>query len=138
MKKKAFISGAITSDPDYKRKFACAERMLADSGYVVINPTVLPLGLTDGEYLQICYTMIDICDIFVQLPDWRKSDGALKEYEYVKALRGTHETRSIVQFSTLFHKRLETTMKELMVKFDPASDSPKYMALQYALELLKK
>ena len=77
-----YISGAISSDPCYKAKFAKAERELRELGYTVLNPTILPQSLTDEQYLHIDFAMIDVCDVLYMLPDWEMSYGATEEYQY--------------------------------------------------------
>lgn len=81
--KKCFISGMVSNDRHYKAKFRRAEKLLSKRGYVVINPTVLPLGMFYDDYIHICYGMIDVCDVFVRLPDANDSIGAMKELAYV-------------------------------------------------------
>ena len=45
----AYISGKITGNPQYRKKFLNAEMVLMNFGYKVLNPTLLPEGL---EYEQ--------------------------------------------------------------------------------------
>lgn len=75
-KEVAYISGAITSDPNYKQKFANAQTVLEYLGYVVLNPTSTPLGLHYHEYMDIDLLLVEIADTLVMLPDWKKSPGA--------------------------------------------------------------
>lgn len=74
--KKAYIAGKITGDDGYKAKFNAAEKVLTDSGYLVMNPAILPLGFSHGDYLHICLAMVDIVDVVFLLPDWESSTGA--------------------------------------------------------------
>lgn len=72
----AYISGAITSDPNYRQKFADAEMVLDHLGYSVLNPTILPDGLTYDEYMAIDLRFVEAADTLVMLPDWIRSHGA--------------------------------------------------------------
>ena len=80
---KVYIAGKITGDPDYKDKFAKAERDLKKKGYTVMNPAVLPDGFEHHEYMSICFSMIDVCHWVYFLNDWADSKGARLEHEYV-------------------------------------------------------
>ena len=82
----AYISGAISSDPNYKAKFADAEMVLDHLGYVVLNPTNTPLGLHYDEYMRIDLLLVEIADTIVMLPDWMQSDGATLEHDHAARL----------------------------------------------------
>lgn len=82
--KKAYIAGKITCDDDYKAKFNAAEKVLTDSGYLVMNPAILPLGFSHGDYLHICLAMVDIVDVVFLLPDWIYSEGAKIEKDHAE------------------------------------------------------
>ena len=64
MNKIIYISGKITGDENYVKKFAEAERILTEKGFKVINPCKI------GEYeffsyeqfLHIDFALIDCCD----------------------------------------------------------------------------
>lgn len=79
---KAYIAGKITGNQNYKEEFAMAEKNLKDKGYKVMNPTCLPEGFEQFDYLSICATMIDICDEVFFLPTWEDSKGSCFEYGY--------------------------------------------------------
>lgn len=79
---KAYISGKITGDPEYKCKFMNASTVLSQTGYTVLNPAKLPDGLSKADYMRINFAMIDSADIVVFLDDWRDSDGAMLEHQY--------------------------------------------------------
>lgn len=78
----AYISGRITGDPDYKRKFAAHAEELTQAGYKVMSPAALPEGLHPAEYMRIDLAMIDAADVVVFLPDWEESMGAILEHDY--------------------------------------------------------
>lgn len=79
---KLYIAGKITGDKNYRRKFKKAEKVLKRHGHTVLNPSILPNGLTWEDYIHIDKSIIDICDGVCFLPDWRESKGATYEYKY--------------------------------------------------------
>ena len=79
---KIYLAGKITGDTDYQYKFMKARHQLEAEGYVVISPAVLPEGLKTGDYMRICFTMIDCADAVAFLPDWTSSPGAKLEHQY--------------------------------------------------------
>lgn len=80
---KVYIAGKIGGDPRYKEKFEEAEKNLLSSGYIVLNPAVLPEGFEHHQYMHICFAMIDVCDTVYMLRDWKDSKGASAEFAYV-------------------------------------------------------
>ena len=79
---KVYIAGKITGNENYREKFAKAQSELEKDGHTVLNPAVLPEGLMKGEYMRICFEMIDIADVVVFLPGWQDSEGAMLETDY--------------------------------------------------------
>lgn len=79
---KVYIAGKITGDPGYKKKFKLAEAALKAKGFTVLTPSDLPAGMTNGDYMRICFAMIDTADVVAFLPDWHISDGARLERAY--------------------------------------------------------
>ena len=75
-KEVAYISGAISSDPNYRAKFADAETVLINLGFAVLNPTCVPALLTYEQHMEIDLIFVAACDIVVTLPDWTESHGA--------------------------------------------------------------
>ena len=73
-----YIAGRITGNPDYKEEFERAAREIArlDPGAVILNPAVLPEGLSNEGYMRICFAMLDVAETVVFLPGSEKSDGA--------------------------------------------------------------
>lgn len=81
---KIYIAGKITGDSNYQLKFLQARLQLERQGHIVISPAVLPGGMTPGDYMRICFAMIDVADAVAFLPDWKDSNGAKLEMEYCK------------------------------------------------------
>lgn len=79
MKTKIYLAGKITGDPNYREKFKSAARVLTALGYVVLNPAILPDGLSEPGYMRISLTMLEESDMAVFLPDFQESKGALIE-----------------------------------------------------------
>ncbi len=78
----AYIAGKITGDRNYKTKFADAQEGLERHGYIVLNPSWMPQGLANEQYMRMCFAMIDSADDVFMLDDWKDSEGARLEYEY--------------------------------------------------------
>lgn len=81
---KIYIAGKITGDSNYQQKFMKARKQFEQSGHIVISPAVLPEGMTPGDYMKICFAMIDVADAVAFLRDWKDSAGARLEMEYCK------------------------------------------------------
>jgi len=79
---KIYIAGKITGLPNYKKVFKKAETSLEGIGFVTMNPARLNIGFTQEEYLEICYKMIDACDMVYMLNNWKDSKGATIELDY--------------------------------------------------------
>lgn len=79
MKTKIYLAGKITGDANYREKFRAGSQTLTDLGYVVLNPAILPDGLSEPGYMRISLTMLEESDMAVFLPDFQESKGALIE-----------------------------------------------------------
>ena len=79
---KIYIAGKITGLKNHKEIFKKAEDKLKSWGNVVLNPSILPPGFEQSEYMKICFAMIDVCEIVFFLNNWEDSIGAKKEFEY--------------------------------------------------------
>lgn len=81
-----YISGPITNDPDYYKKFEKVAYELVEMGHKVINPAelinVMPEDATHKEYMDICISLLRLADVVVMLPEWTTSQGAFLELQY--------------------------------------------------------
>ena len=81
-KYKWYISGAVSSDSDFREKFSKAEKELTDRGYDVLNPVK---DEEDGKdwtyYMKKDLVKLTQCSALVRLPDWKESSGARLEYD---------------------------------------------------------
>jgi len=77
----AYISGRISGDENYRKKFARAEKRLIKQGYEVLNPATAPDGLSYDEYMEYDLSMLDRADVVFFLPDWILSLGCNIEWE---------------------------------------------------------
>ena len=79
-----YLSGKITGDENFRKKFKDAERRLRKQlkkEDVILNPIILPAGLSWEEYMALCLPMVDVCDCIVLLKDWQDSAGAKLEHK---------------------------------------------------------
>lgn len=79
---KVYIAGKITGSKDYKKNFGAAAAALEAEGHIALNPATLPEGMTEKDYMGICFAMIDAADVVVLLPDAHLSKGAMLEMMY--------------------------------------------------------
>ncbi|MCJ8304831.1 DUF4406 domain-containing protein [Shewanella sp.] len=87
IKRKVYIAGPMSGLPDCNRgAFHLAADVHRAIGHVVLNPAVLPAGLSQAEYMQICIPMLMCCDEIYLLDGWQQSDGANAEFALAKKL----------------------------------------------------
>lgn len=81
-----YLSGPITGIEDYKEKFEQVETELGILGFGnVINPAHLDDVVLNGTYeemMKTCMHLMDLANIVVMLPGWKKSIGCNREYGY--------------------------------------------------------
>ncbi len=76
-----YIAGPMSGYPEFNRPaFEAEAKRQTDLGHVVLNPAILPDGLSQAEYMQLCMPMVMIAKRIVMLPGWRKSTGATAEH----------------------------------------------------------
>ncbi|EGQ7810335.1 DUF4406 domain-containing protein [Vibrio parahaemolyticus] len=84
---KIYIAGPMTGYENYNREaFHAKANELNNKGHHTLNPATLPDGLSQPEYMDICFAMIRSADAVHFLPGWKRSEGALAEYHYAKKI----------------------------------------------------
>lgn len=85
---KIYISGKITGEKHFKRKFAKAEREVKRLGHEVINPAKMnahmPKSSSWEEYMIVSLAELSTADAIYMLQDWQNSKGARIEYRYAE------------------------------------------------------
>jgi len=77
---KVYIAGPMTGITDFNRQaFHKAAAALSSEGHTVLNPATLPGGLTQPEYMDICFAMVRSADTMFFLQGWENSAGARAE-----------------------------------------------------------
>lgn len=83
-----YIAGPMSGYEDFNRpafKEMALKLSLLD-GWTVLNPGVLPSGLTQHQYMDICLAMLRSADAIYLLKDWELSPGARAEYALAEKL----------------------------------------------------
>ena len=101
MKKVVYIAGPITGVGRYWEAFEKVDDDLTSRGFTVLNPARLPTGMTDAQYMRICFAMIDCADAVFFLPRWKSSKGACLENRYC-LYTGKPTARSIEELKEIF------------------------------------
>lgn len=84
---KVYIAGPMTGLPDFNRDaFRKQHVSLMNEGDTVLCPAILPNGLSQHEYMDICFAMVRAADAIFMLRGWEKSDGAVAEHALAKKL----------------------------------------------------
>ncbi|AUR97043.1 hypothetical protein NVP1236O_51 [Vibrio phage 1.236.O._10N.261.52.C4] len=85
--KKIYIAGPMTGYEDFNRQsFNDASARLHIKKHTPLNPAVLPGGLTQGQYMDICFAMIRAADAIYLLKGYEESKGAMAELAYAEKL----------------------------------------------------
>lgn len=78
---KIYIAGPMSGLPDFNRTaFQMAHLNLKNDGHTVLSPAVLPDGLEQHEYMDICLAMLRCADCIYMLKGWEDSLGAKAEH----------------------------------------------------------
>lgn len=85
---KLYLAGPMSGyENDNKGEFnITALELGARYDHIIINPAILPSGLEQHEYMDICCAMVRACDGIVLLEGWENSQGATAEYYLAKKL----------------------------------------------------
>lgn len=93
-----YIAGPMTGIPDFNRAaFNEAAVQIIENGHVALNPAILPNGLTQPQYMDICCAMLRAGDAIFLLDGWSNSAGARAE----KALAEKLNMQIIFQISPI-------------------------------------
>ncbi|EEZ5178118.1 DUF4406 domain-containing protein [Escherichia coli] len=87
MRVRVYIAGPMTGYEDFNRPaFHAAGKALSQEGHTVLNPAVLPDGLMQAQYMDICMAMIRSVDAVYLLKNWYQSAGARAELALAEKL----------------------------------------------------
>ncbi len=85
--KKIYIAGPMTGYENFNRdEFDKVSFDLSFEYKSVLNPAILPNGLTQGQYMDICFAMIRAADAIYLLKGYEESKGAMAELAYAEKL----------------------------------------------------
>ena len=79
---KVYLAGPIRGVPDYKERFAENRSFYEQCGLAVLDPSGLPEGMEQSDYMRICIAMLQSADFVQMLPGWEESEGATLEKAY--------------------------------------------------------
>lgn len=75
-----YIAGPMTGYPQYNRPaFNKVASELTAQGHIALNPAILPSGLSQAQYMDICMAMLRCADSIYMLENWDVSAGARAE-----------------------------------------------------------
>lgn len=84
---RVYIAGPMTGYENFNREaFHAAGKALSQEGHTVLNPAVLPDGLTQAQYMDICMAMLRSVDAVYMLKNWYQSAGARAELALAEKL----------------------------------------------------
>ncbi len=85
--KKIYIAGPMTGYENFNREsFNSAAECCINNNATPLNPAILPDGLTQGQYMDICFAMIRASDAIYLLKGYEESKGAMAELAYAEKL----------------------------------------------------
>ena len=77
---KIYIAGPMSGLVEFNRPaFMFTAAKLTGRGHTVLNPAILPDGLSQAEYMDICLAMLRCADAIYLLDGWESSLGAVAE-----------------------------------------------------------
>lgn len=118
---KIYIAGPMTGYPDYNRAAfnAKASELMAE-GHIVLNPAVLPGGLCQSEYMDICVAMVRSADAIYLLNQWEESVGARAEHALAEKLGLTviyeSPTNIECQVATHIYRELVNALRDVAIE----------------------
>lgn len=84
---KVYIAGPMTGIENENREaFNGKALRILSAGDIPLNPAILPAGLEQSEYMDICFAMIRAANRVEFLPGWKNSEDAIAEFTYAKKL----------------------------------------------------
>lgn len=87
MKRRWYLSGSVTNDPDFRDKFDYAEFQLKNRGYKVLNPVKHEKdGKEWSYYLRKDLRKLTRCQGIILIDGWENSKGALLELKVAQEL----------------------------------------------------
>lgn len=82
-----YIAGPMSGhDNENREAFNKEAARLSQRGHTVLNPAMLPDGLSQAQYMDICLAMLRSAEGVLLLPGWKSSAGATAEYHYAYKL----------------------------------------------------
>ena len=85
--RKIYIAGPMTGYENFNRNsFNDAAIACIENQSIPLNPAILPPGLTQGQYMDICLAMIRAADAIYLLKGYEESKGAMAELAYAEKL----------------------------------------------------
>ncbi len=78
-----YIAGPMSGLDDCNRAaFNAVAKRLSFNGDTPLNPALLPHGLSQHQYMDICFAMLRSAEAIYLLKGWEASAGASAEYHY--------------------------------------------------------
>ena len=83
-----YISGEVSNDPDFRKKFNQTEKELSSKGLVILNPVRYERNGKEWTwYLKRDVRKLSYCDGIILLYGWANSRGAMVEYSLAIKLK---------------------------------------------------